>query len=81
MKVLPPEKESFMQNFKNELFGIYPLTIDKNGVLMTDDFDKEKFELIDQIIENEGDLQASQIPKALTTVISVRRPEQTKQDK
>ena len=81
MKVLPPEKASFIQNFKNQLFGIYPLTIDKNGVLMTKNFDKEKFELIDQIIENEGDLQASQIPKALTTVISVRRPEQTKQDK
>ena len=48
---------------------------------MTRNFDKEKFELIDQIIENEGDLQASQIPKALTTVISVRRSEQTKQDK
>ncbi|MGI9054960.1 MAG: outer membrane protein assembly factor BamD [Pyrinomonadaceae bacterium] len=81
MKVLPPEKKSFIQNFKNQLFGIYPLTIDKNGVLMTKNFDKEKFELIDQIIENEGDLQASQIPKALTTVISVRRPEQPKQDK
>ena len=35
MKVLPPEKASFIQNFKNQLFGIYPLTIDKNGVLMT----------------------------------------------
>jgi outer membrane protein assembly factor BamD len=69
-KVLPPEKKSFFANFKNELFGIYPLTIDKNGVLMTDDFDKTKFELIDQIIENEGDIPASQIPKSLTTVIS-----------
>ncbi|MDQ3323238.1 MAG: outer membrane protein assembly factor BamD [Acidobacteriota bacterium] len=69
-KVLPPEKKSFFANFKNELFGIYPLTIDKNGVLMTDNFDKTKFELIDQIIENEGDIPASQIPKSLTTVIS-----------
>ncbi len=80
MKVLPPEKESFIQNFKNQLFGIYPLTIDKNGVLMTKDFDKSKFELIDQIIENEGDLQSSQIPKALTTVIK-EVPKTANQDK
>ncbi len=75
-KVLPPEKASFFQNFKQELFGLYPLTIDKNGVLMTRDFDKSKFELIDQIIENQGDLQASQIPQSLTTVVKDRMPEQ-----
>ncbi len=67
--VLPPEKKSFIGNFKNQLFGVYPLTIDKDGVLMTDDFDKTKFELIDQIIENQGDISAAQIPKSLTTVI------------
>jgi outer membrane protein assembly factor BamD len=65
---------SFFQNFKNQLFGIYPMTIDKNGVLMTKDFDKEKFELIDQIIENQGDIFKNQIPQALTTVISQRQP-------
>ncbi len=70
LKVLPPEKKSFIANFKNELFGLYPLTIDKDGVLMTDDFDKTKFELIDQVIKNEGDINASQIPKSLTTIIS-----------
>ena len=74
MKVLPPEKQSFFENFKNQFLGIYPLTIDKNGVLMTKNFDKTKFELIDQIIENEGDLKDTQIPKALTTVISERQP-------
>jgi len=73
MKVLPAEDISFFQNFKNEFFGIYPMTIDKNGVLMTKDFDKTKFELIDQIIENQGDINASQIPQALTTVISQRQ--------
>jgi outer membrane protein assembly factor BamD len=77
-KVLPPEKASFFANFKQELFGIYPLTIDKNGVLMTKDFDEKKFELIDQIIENQGDLQASQIPQALTTVVKERTPEDKK---
>ncbi|HVF29591.1 MAG TPA: outer membrane protein assembly factor BamD [Pyrinomonadaceae bacterium] len=73
MNILPPEGQSFFANFKNQLFGIYPMTIDKNGVLMTKDFDKEKFELIDQIIENQGDILVNQIPQALTTVISQRQ--------
>lgn len=73
MNILPPEGASFFANFKNQLFGIYPMTIDKNGVLMTKDFDKEKFELIDQIIENQGDILTNQIPQALTTVISQRQ--------
>jgi outer membrane assembly lipoprotein YfiO len=72
--VEPCAEPSFFQNFKNQLFGIYPMTIDKDGVLMTKDFDKTKFELIDQIIENGGDIQQNQIPKALTTVISQRDP-------
>ncbi len=73
MKVLAPESISFFQNFKNQLFGIYPMTIDKNGVLMTNNFDKEKFEMIDQIIENQGDILTNQIPQALTTVISQKQ--------
>lgn len=71
--VVPCEQPSFFQNFKNEFFGIYPMTIDKNGVLVSSDFDKEKFELIDQIIENQGDILSNQIPQALTTVISQRQ--------
>ncbi|HSI88127.1 MAG TPA: hypothetical protein VK918_03665, partial [Pyrinomonadaceae bacterium] len=70
LNVLPPDDGSFFQNFKNQLFGLYPMTIDKNGVLMTKDFDREKFEMIDQIIENQGDIFSNQIPQALTTVIS-----------
>ena len=54
---------------------IYPMTIDKDGVLMTRNFSKEKFEMIDQIIENQGDILANQIPKALTTVIRQTTPE------
>ena len=77
MKVMPPEDASFFQNFKNQLFGIYPMTIDKDGVLMTRDFDKSKFEMIDQIIENQGDIQQNQIPKSLTTVISQRQAANT----
>ncbi len=75
IKVLAPEKASFIANFRNELFGLYPLTIDKDGVLMTDDFDKERFELIDKVIENQGELNASEIPKSLTTVISQQKPQ------
>jgi outer membrane protein assembly factor BamD len=70
LKAIAPEKKSFITNFKNQFFGIYPLTIDKDGVLMTNNYDTKKFELIDQIIANQGDILASQIPKALTTVIS-----------
>lgn len=78
MKVLPAEDVSFFQNFKNQFFGIYPMTIDKDGVLMTKDFDKEKFEMIDQIIDNQGDILVNQIPQALTTVISQKSPSQPK---
>lgn len=74
-KILPAEDVSFFQNFKNQLFGIYPMTIDKDGVLMTKDFEKEKFELIDQIIENQGDILVNQIPQALTTVIKTTIPQ------
>lgn len=69
MNVLPPEKSSFFANFKNQLFGIYPMTIDKDGVLMTRDFDKCKFEVIDRVIENLGQLAASEVPKTLTAVV------------
>ncbi len=68
-EVLTPEKASFISNFRNQFFGIYPLTIDRDGVLMTRDFDKCKFELIDRVIENSGDVAASEIPKTLTAVM------------
>ncbi len=81
--VLTPEKASFISNFRNQLFGIYPLTIDKDGVLMTRDFDKCKFELIDRVIENSGEVVANEIPKTLTAVIvpceqQAKKNEQTK---
>ncbi len=76
-KVNQCAEPGFFENFKNQFFGIYPMTIDKDGVLMSNNFDKEKFELIDQIIENQGDIQVNQIPQALTTVISQRQPKQT----
>jgi len=77
--VQPCKKPGFIENVKDQFFGVYPMTIDKNGVLMTKSFDKGRFELIDQIIENQGDITANQIPKALTTVIRDDRPTQAKQ--
>ncbi len=74
INLVPVETVSFLGNLKNQFFGIYPMTIDKDGVLMTKDFDSEKFELIDQVIENQGDILVNQIPQALTTVISQRQP-------
>ncbi|MBK8302540.1 MAG: outer membrane protein assembly factor BamD [Chloracidobacterium sp.] len=74
----PCAEPSFFQNFKNQFFGIYPMTIDKDGVLMSKDFDKEKFEMIDQIIENQGDITVNQIPQALTTILSDRTPAKPK---
>ncbi len=76
--VEPCAEPSFFQNFKNQFFGIYPMTIDKDGVLMSKDFDKEKFEMIDQIIENQGDITVNQIPQALTTILSDRTPAKPK---
>ena len=75
VNITPCAEPSFFQNFKNQFFGVYPMTIDKDGVLMTHNFSKEKFEMIDQIIENQGDILANQIPKALTTVIRQTTPE------
>ncbi|HTH50706.1 MAG TPA: outer membrane protein assembly factor BamD [Pyrinomonadaceae bacterium] len=80
LDIKPCTHPGFLTSMKNEFFGSYPMTIDKNGVLMTKSFDKGRFELIDQIIENQGDIAANQIPKALTTVIRDDRPAQPKQN-
>ena len=84
MRIEPFQLERWMTKYEMVVkwdiaeSGIYPMTIDKDGVLMTRNFDKESFELIDQIIENQGDIMVNQIPQALTTVISQRPPAQPK---
>ena len=55
------------------------MTIDKDGVLMTSNFDKCKFELIDKVIENLGELSANEVPKELTAVV-VPCEQQAKKD-
>ncbi|MEP6924108.1 MAG: outer membrane protein assembly factor BamD [Pyrinomonadaceae bacterium] len=69
LKRPPLEKKGFMSNFVGELVGGWDMTIDKDGVLMSRNFDKSKFEMIDSVIENQGELPSNQIPKVLTTVI------------
>lgn len=69
MNVSQPEGKGLLKSFTEELFGTWSMTIDKDGVLMSRDFDKTKFEMIDSVIENQGELPSNQIPKALTTVI------------
>ena len=78
VEVKKPEDKGFLKNFTEELFGTWSLTIDKNGVLMSDDFDKSRFELIDSVIENQGELPSNQIPKALTTVVRTVAVTETK---
>jgi tetratricopeptide (TPR) repeat protein len=75
--ITPCSQPSFLQNVKNEFLGIYPMTIDKDGVLIANDWEKDKFELIDQIIENQGDILSNQIPQALTTVVPNHQPAST----
>jgi outer membrane protein assembly factor BamD len=67
--VAQPEDKGFLKSFTEELFGTWSMTIDKDGVLMSRDFDKTKFEMIDSVIQNQGELPSNEIPKALTTVI------------
>lgn len=74
LKREPPKERGFFSNFTSELLGTYKLTIDKDGVLMSHNFDKTKFELVDSVIENQGELPSNQIPKALTTVIRTQTP-------
>jgi outer membrane assembly lipoprotein YfiO len=78
LKRQSPKEKGVLSNFTGELFGTWDLTIDKNGVLMSHDFDRSKFELIDSVIENQGELPNNQIPKALTTVIRTVAAEETK---
>jgi outer membrane protein assembly factor BamD len=70
MAVAQPEDKGFLKSFTEELFGTWSMTIDKNGVLMSHDFDEKKFELIDSVIKNQGELPSNEIPKSLTTVIN-----------
>ncbi|HLL14895.1 MAG TPA: outer membrane protein assembly factor BamD [Pyrinomonadaceae bacterium] len=49
---LPPEKRSMTSRFFQQVFGTMPVTVDKNGVLISKDSNESS--LIDVVIENKG---------------------------
>jgi hypothetical protein len=51
---LPPEKRSMTSRFIQQVFGTTPVTVDKNGVLISKDNNESS--LIDVVIENKGTL-------------------------
>jgi outer membrane protein assembly factor BamD len=53
-KHLPPPDRGMMRRFLDQVTGIVPATVDKNGVLISKDSDAPA--LIDVIIENKGNL-------------------------
>jgi outer membrane protein assembly factor BamD len=57
---LPPEKRSMTSRFFQQMFGTTPVTVDKNGVLISKDSDESS--LIDVVIENKGTLPVTTPP-------------------
>jgi outer membrane protein assembly factor BamD len=71
---LPPLKASMTSRFMQQVFGMNPITVDKNGVLINKDSNESS--LIDVIIENKGTLPVT-TPSAPTInrrVPAVSRP-------
>ena len=65
---------SMLQTFKSEVIGTTPLTVDKSGVLVDKDHSKERRDLLDGIIERQGELPPLTVPDSIT---SPRRPAPT----
>jgi outer membrane protein assembly factor BamD len=66
MKRLPPERPGMMKNLSNEIFGVYPVTVNKNGILISKD-NKEGGDLIDIAIARGGQLPDMSTPQAPRT--------------
>lgn len=62
-----PERPGMFTAFKQEALGIVNIYVDKNGVLISKDFKKEQKELIDLVLDNQGELPDPRIPNAPTT--------------
>ena len=63
MQKLPPERPGFMKNLTNEIFGVYPVNVNKNGILISKD-NNEGGDLIDIAIARGGQLPDSSTPIA-----------------
>jgi outer membrane protein assembly factor BamD len=70
---LPPEKPGFMTSMSNEIFGVYPVNVNKNGILISKD-KNEGGDLIDIAIARGGQLPDSTTPQAPRT--RSNRPQQ-----
>ncbi|HEX8127514.1 MAG TPA: outer membrane protein assembly factor BamD [Pyrinomonadaceae bacterium] len=68
---LPPEKRSMTSRFFQQVFGTTPVTVDKNGVLISKDSSESS--LIDVVIENKGTLPVT-TPNAPTIMRRVSSP-------
>jgi outer membrane protein assembly factor BamD len=66
MKRLPPERPGMMKNLSNEIFGVYPVTVNKNGILISKD-NKEGGDLIDIAIARGGQLPDTATPQSPRT--------------
>ncbi|HZG51847.1 MAG TPA: outer membrane protein assembly factor BamD [Pyrinomonadaceae bacterium] len=73
---LPPEKRSMTSRFFQQVFGTTPVTVDKNGVLISKD--NKESSLIDVVIENKGTLPVTtpNAPTIMRRVSSVTPPAQ-----
>lgn len=60
---LPAEKPGIMKSITNEIFGVYPVTVNKNGILISKD-KNEGGDLIDIAIARGGQLPDSSAPQA-----------------
>jgi outer membrane protein assembly factor BamD len=63
MQKLPPERPGFMKSLTNEIFGVYPVNVNKNGILISKD-SNEGGDLIDIAIARGGQLPDSSTPVA-----------------
>jgi outer membrane protein assembly factor BamD len=61
------EGPSMLQTLKSEVIGTTPLTVDKSGVLVDKDHSKERRDLLDGIIERQGELPDLSAPDAITS--------------
>ena len=72
---LPPERPGFMKSMTAEIFGVYPVTVNKNGILISKD-NNEGGDLIDIAIARGGQLPDSTTPQAPRTRTTNRPAQQ-----
>lgn len=63
---VPPVRPGFMKTLTSEIFGVYPVTVNKNGILISKD-KNEGGDLIDVAIARGGQLPDSTTPQAPRT--------------